>query len=211
MVALKHCLDGKCDVKGRKHLDVFMMQSVLWCSFLYPLGWFQQSEVPTPLGTLEWYLGQVLEGSCSRGLPSSRSAWDDVSVGGFAPAHSTQGMQCVRNCSMCLWESGQPEGKGLRKEYGLICSELMNAALKVFSGTPWIPAEYTMPSSCKLSRVLWLEHLGCDWNTGAPAIPVLKRAVSGNGSISLLLEGVLRGRFRGGGAEKLQSRPSLDS
>lgn len=111
---------------------------------------------------------------------------------------------------MCLWESGQTEGKELRKEYGLTCSELMNAALKVFSGRLWIPAEYTMPSSHKLSRVLQLEHLGCGWNAGAPAVPVLKRAVSGNGSISLLLEGVLRGRLRGGGKGKLQSRPSLD-
>lgn len=71
---------------------------------------------------------------------------------------------------MCLWESGQPEGKGLRKEYGLICSELMYAALKVFSGRPWIPAGYTMPSSHRLSTVLQPECLGCDWSTEALAV-----------------------------------------
>lgn len=42
VVALKHCLDEKHDVKERKHRDVFMMQSELYCSFLYPLGWFHR-------------------------------------------------------------------------------------------------------------------------------------------------------------------------
>lgn len=43
---------------------------------------------------------------------------------------------------MCLWESGQPEGKGLRKEYGLTCIELMNSTFEVFCESPWIPAGY---------------------------------------------------------------------
>lgn len=199
MVALKHCLDKKCDMKEKK-------QSVPWCSFLYPLGWFQQAGVLTLMGTLQQYLGQVPEGSCSPGLPSSRSVRGQCECWGICT--SSQGMQCVKSCSMCLWESGQPEGKGLRKEYDLTCSELMNAALEVFSGRPWIPAGYTMPSSHRLSRVLQLECLGCDWSPGPLAIPILKRAVSGNGSISLL-SGVLRGRLRGGREGKLQSRPSL--
>lgn len=53
VVALKQCLDEKHDVKERKHLDAFMMQSVLCCSFLYHLGWFQQAGVLTLLGTLQ--------------------------------------------------------------------------------------------------------------------------------------------------------------
>lgn len=90
MVALKHCLDEKRDVKERKHLDVFMMQSMSWCSLLYPLGWLQQSGVPTPLGTLERYLGQVPEGSCSRGLPSSRSAWGQCECWGICTSSRSQ-------------------------------------------------------------------------------------------------------------------------
>lgn len=40
----------------------------------------------------------------------------------------------------------------------------------------------------RLSTVLQMECLGCDCSTGALAIPVLGRAVSGHGSISLLLQ-----------------------
>lgn len=109
---------------------------------------------------------------------------------------------------MCLWESGQPEGKGLRKEYGITCSELiMNAVLEVFSGRAWIPAGCTVP---RLSTVFQLECLGCDWNTGALAMPVLKRAVSRNGFIPLLFAGVLKGGSELAGEGKLPSQPSLN-
>lgn len=88
-------VDEKCDVKERKHLDVFVMQSVLWCSFLYPLGWFQQAGVLTLLGTLQQYLGQVLEESCSLGLPSSKSVWGQCECWGICTSSCSQltGMQ----------------------------------------------------------------------------------------------------------------------
>lgn len=81
----------------------------------------------------------------------------------------------------------------------------MDAALKVFSGRPWIPAGYTaqLPQARQGAPA---GVSGSDWNTRALAVPVLKRAVSGNGSISLPLSGVLRAA----GEEKLQSWPSLD-
>lgn len=144
-------------------------------------------------------LGQVLGGSCPWGHPSSRSVWGQCHCLHQLPFPALRGCS-VRSCSVCLWESGQPEGKGLRKEYGLRCSEVMNAVLESSLGEPGFLLDTLCPAPTGSARCS-----SCDWNTGALAMPVLNRAVGRNGSIPLLPAGCSREAQRWWGGKAAQS------
>lgn len=67
-------------MKERNHLDVFVVQSVPWCSFVCPLGWFQQAGVLALLGTLQQFWGRCWEGAAPGAIPPAGLYGDSVTV-----------------------------------------------------------------------------------------------------------------------------------